>query len=147
MAFLAPPADFLSFLVKQKFDDAQAEDVGRKLAAYEIFSPKEFFGFFSAGPSIYDFWEYHADWERKGGILSKLRDMLIKLQTHEKEALEESDRLLDSRLDNPIDKQTNETLTTTWLAKYSYRLHPTQECTHQILGSMWRSLMNRQITS
>ena len=96
-------------------------------------------GFFSAGPSIYDFWKDHVDWERKGGILSKLRDMRSKLQNNEKEALEESDRLLDSRLDNPIDKKTNETLTITWLAKYSYRLHPTPEGTHQILGSMWRS--------
>ena len=136
MAFLAAPAEFLSFLVKQIFDDAQAEDVGRKLAAYEIFSPKDFWGFFSAGPSIYDFWKDHVDWERKGGILSKLTDMLIKLQNNEKEALGETDRLLDSHLDNPIDKKTNETLTTTWLAKYSYRLHLTQECTHQNLGSM-----------
>ena len=107
MAFLAVPSDFLAFLAKQHFDDAQAEDVGRKLAAYEIFSPKYFLCFFSAGPSIYDFWKDHLDWERKGGILSKLRDMLIKLQNHEKEALEESDRLLDSRLDNPINKKTN----------------------------------------
>ena len=72
--------------------------------------------------------------------------MLLKLQRSEQQALEESDRLLDSRLDNPIDKKTNETLTTSWLAKYSYRLHPTQEGTHQILGSIWRSLMNRQMT-
>ena len=82
-------SDFLAFLAKQKFDDAQAEDVGRTLAAYEIFSPKYCLGFFSAGPSIYDFWKDHLDWERKGGILSKLRDMLIKLQHSEKESLEE----------------------------------------------------------
>ena len=68
MAFLAVPSDFLAFLAKQMFDDAQAEDVGRKLAAYEIFSPKSFLGFFSAGTSIYDFWKDHLDWERKGGI-------------------------------------------------------------------------------
>ena len=73
--------------------------------------------------------------------------MLFKVQSSEKEALEKSDRLLDSRLDNLIDKKTNQTLTTSWLAKYSYRLHPTQEGTHQILGSMWRSLMNRRITT
>ena len=73
--------------------------------------------------------------------------MLIKLQNSEKEVLELSRRQLDSRLDNPIDKKTNKTLTTTWLARYSYRLHPTQEGTRQILGSMWRSLMNRQITT
>ena len=114
----AVPADVLAFPCKQGFDDAQAEDIGRKFAAYEIFSPKDVWGFFSAGPSIYDFWKDHVDWERKEGILSKLRDMLIKLQNNEKEALEESDRLLDSRLENPIDKKTNKTLTTTWLAKY-----------------------------
>ena len=130
------PADFLAFLNKQGFEEAQAEDVGWKLAAYEILSQKNRSGIFSAGPSIYDFWGDHSDWERKGGILSKLRDMLIKLQHSEKEALEESNRLLDSRLDNPIDKHMNKTLTTTWLAKYSYRLHPTQEGTHKILGSM-----------
>ena len=73
--------------------------------------------------------------------------MLLKLQRSEKEALEDSGRLLDSRLDSSIDKKTNETLTTTWLAKYSYRLNPTQEGTHQIPGSMWRSLMNRRITT
>ena len=84
MAFLEVPSDFLAFLAKQHFDDAQAEDVGRKLVAYEIFSPKELLVFFSAGPSIYDFWKDHLDWERKGGILSKLKDMLIKLQNHEK---------------------------------------------------------------
>ena len=90
-------------------------------------------GCFLAGPSIWEFWREHKDWERKGGLLSQMRDMVIKFQNDEKEALEESDRLLVSRLDNPIDKKTNETLTTTWLARHSCCLHPAQEGTHQIL--------------
>ena len=36
----AVPDNFLAFLNKQVFEEAQAQDVGRKLAAYEIFSPK-----------------------------------------------------------------------------------------------------------
>ena len=99
------PEDFLALTNKQGFEEAQAFDVGLKLAAYEILSPKEFLGYFSAGPSIYDFWRDRKDWERKGGLLSKLRDMLIKLQNGEKEAIEESDRLLDSRHDNPTDQK------------------------------------------
>ena len=71
----------------------------------------------------------------------------MNLQNNEKEAFEESDRLPDSPLDNPIEKKINETFITTWLARYSYRLHPSQEGTHQILRGMRRSLMNRQITS
>ena len=51
----AVPGDLLAFLNKQVFDKAQALDVGRKLAAYEIISSKEFLGYFSAGPSIYEF--------------------------------------------------------------------------------------------
>ena len=100
------PADFLAFLNNQGFEEAKAEDVGRKLAAYKIFSPKEFLGLFSAGPSIHDFWSDQSDWERKGSTLSKLRDMLIKLQNSETETLEESDRLLDSRLDVSIIRST-----------------------------------------
>ena len=73
--------------------------------------------------------------------------MLLKLQSSGKEALGESDRLLDSRLDNAIEQKTNETLTITWLAKHSCRLYPSQEGTYKILGSMWRSLMNRRITT
>ena len=45
------PGDFLAFINKQGFEEAQALDVG----LYEILSPKEFLGYFSAGPSIYDF--------------------------------------------------------------------------------------------
>ena len=77
------PVDFLAFLKKLGFEEAQAEDVGQKLAAYEIFSQKQFLGFFSAGPSICYIWRDHSDWEQKGGILSKLRDMFIKLQHSE----------------------------------------------------------------
>ena len=51
------------------------------------------------------------------------------------------------RLDHSINTNVSETLTTTWLARYSYRLHPTQEGTHQILGSMLRSFMQRQIST
>ena len=36
----AVPDDFLAFLNKQGFEEAQALDVGQKLAAYEIISPK-----------------------------------------------------------------------------------------------------------
>ena len=52
---------------------------------------------------------------------------------------------MDPVLDNTNDTKTNKTLTGTWLQAYGYRLHPTQEATNQILGSMWRSLQNRQI--
>ena len=57
----------------------------------------------------------------------------------------EEDTLLDSTLDNPIDAQTNKSLTLTWESRYGFRLHPTQEATHQILGTMWRRLQLRQI--
>ena len=54
---------------------------------------------------------------------------------------------MDPEVDNPIDKTAHDTLTRSWLFMYGYRLHPSQEGTHQVLGSMWRSLLSRQITS
>jgi hypothetical protein len=52
---------------------------------------------------------------------------------------------MDVTLDLPIDPATNKCLTATWEAMYGFPLHPTQEGTHQILGSMWRALKNRQL--
>ena len=53
--------------------------------------------------------------------------------------------MFDLTLNNPIDPQTNKLLSQTWLELYGYALHPTMEANHQILGSMWRHLMTRQL--
>ena len=51
---------------------------------------------------------------------------------------------MDSRVDHPIDRKTHDTLTKVRLSRYGIRLHPTQEATRQIMGSMWRALQTRQ---
>ena len=49
---------------------------------------------------------------------------------------------MDPEVDDPIDMKTR-----SWLSLYGYRLHPTHEGTHQVLGSMWRPLLSRQMKS
>ena len=52
--------------------------------------------------------------ENKGSYLAKLRDMLLTLQDNEAEARERESLILDSRIDNPIDRKTHDTLTKVW---------------------------------
>ena len=73
--------------------------------------------------------------------------MLLTLQDNEAEARERENLILDNRIDNPIDNKTHDTLTKVWLSSYGIRLRPTQEATHQIMGSMWSSLQTRQTTT
>ena len=70
--------------------------------------------------------------------------MLLTLQDNESEARERESLILDNRVDNPIDRKSHDTLTKVWLSRYGIWLHPTQEGTHQIMESMWRSLQARQ---
>ena len=95
------------------------------------------------------FWKSVPEWQQtdsvRRGILANLRTMLNSLSRMEKQAVDAQEQITDPILDNPIDAKTNKTLTGTWLQAYGYRLLPTQEATNQILGSMWRSLQNRQI--
>ena len=65
------------------------------------------------------------------------------LQDNEADTRERENHILDNRVDNPIDKKTHDTLTTVWLARYGFRLHPIREGTHQVMGDMWRALNNR----
>ena len=113
-------------------------------------SVPEFLGYsaiFDGG--LVTFWKSVPEWQQenaaRGGIFASLRTMLNSLSRMEKQAVGAQDQIMDPTLDNPIDAKTNKTLTGTWLQAYGYRLHPTQEATNQILGSMWRSLQNRQI--
>ena len=63
----------------------------------------------------------------------------------EKQAVDAEEQIMDPIPDNPIYAKTHKTLAGTWLQSYGYRLHPTEEVTNQILGSMWRCLQHRQI--
>ena len=141
---------FVEYIARHDFDPAQALEVATKLDAIGITTVKDFAGYFSGhpeGPTVYKSWHSIAELKTKGSYLAKLRDMLLTLQDNEAEARERENLILDNRVDNPIDKKTHDTLTKVWLSRYGIRLHPTQEGTHQIMGSMWRSLPTRQTTT
>ena len=134
---------FVDYIARHDFEAGQALEVATKLEAIGITTVKDFVGYFShlnEGPTVFKFWNSIAEWKTKGSYLAKLRDMLLTLQDNESEARERENLMLDNRVDNPIDRRTHDTLTKVWLARYGIRLHPTQEGTHQIMGSMWRSL-------
>ena len=139
--------DFEDYIRKHDFQPEQALEVLTKLSLIDITTVKDFVGYFSGhheGPTVFKFWSSISEWRTKGSFLAKLRDMLLTLQDNESEARERESLILDSRVDNPIDRKTHDTLTKVWLSRYGIRLHPTQEATHQIMGSMWRALPTRQ---
>ena len=140
----------VDYIARHDFEAGQALEVATKLAAIGITTVKHFVGYFShpnEGPTVFKFWNSTciAEWKTKASYLARLREMLLTLQDNESEARERENLMLDNRVDNPIDRRTHDTLTKVWLARYGIRLHPTQEGTHQIMGSMWRSLQTRQI--
>ena len=139
--------DFVDDITRHDFQPEQANEVATKLLAIDITTVKDFVGYFSGhqeGATVYKFWSSIAEWRAKGSYLAKFRDMLLTLQDNEAEATVRESLILDNRVDNPIDRKTHDTLTKVWLSRYGIRLHPTQEGTHQIMGSMWRSLQTRQ---
>ena len=103
-----------------------------------------FLGYVAQIPII-DFWRSQAGWATRGALLAYLRSSLMALQDAETNTKEKEKSMLDLTLNNPIDPQTNKSLSQTWLELYGYALHPTMEANHQILGSMWRHLMTRQL--
>ena len=139
---------FVDDMARHGFDAAQALEVATKLAAIGITTVKHFVGYFShgnEGPTVFKFWNSINEWKTKASYLARLREMMLTLQDNESEARERENLLLDNRVDNPIDRRTHDTLTKVWLSRYGVRLHPTQEGSHQIMGSMWRSLQTRQM--
>ena len=96
---------------------------------------------------MYRWWADQPDWRTKGNILARLMHMFDNLEASAAAAKQQDALLMDPEVDKPIDKKTHDSLTRSWLSLYGYRLHPTQEGAHQVLGSMWRSLLSRQITS
>ena len=140
--------EFVAYMRTQNFTLEDATDVAEKVAAAGLLSASDFLGFYSTkGTDMYRFWADQHDWQGKGGILARLRHMFDNLEASAESAKQQDALLMDPEIDNPIDKKTHDSLTRTWLSLYGYRLHPTQEGTHQVLGSMWRSLLSRQITS
>ena len=85
---------------------------------------------------MYRWWNDQAGWQTQGNILARLRHMFNNLEASAASAKQQDALLMDPEVDNPIDKKTHDTLTRSWLAMYGYRLQPTQEGTHQVLGSM-----------
>ena len=134
-------------LKREGMKEDQFDICGAELASKcDVYTVKEFTGYFGAGQQfLVDFWKSKAEWRAKGSILAYLRNALNALVSADKKSKSEKDTLLDSTLDNPIDPQTNKNLTLTWESCYGFRLHPTQEATHQILGTMWRRLQLRQL--
>ena len=142
---MATNPDFVAYLRTQNFDSAQSVDVAEKLAIAELFSASEFLGFYSTkGTDLHRWWNDQAGWPSQGNILARLRHMFDNLAASAAIAKQQDALLMDPEVDNPIDKKTHDALTRSWLPLYGYRLHPTQEGTHQVLGSMWRFLLSRQ---
>ena len=140
----------MDYITKHDFKPEQALEVATKLSLIDITTVKDFVGYFSGhheGPRMFTFWSSIPEWRTKGSFLAKLRNMLLTLQDNESEARERESLILNNREDNPIDRKTHDTLTKVWLSRYGIQLHPTQEATHQIKGSMWRALQTRQTTT
>ena len=93
-------------------------------------------GFHSTKTDMYRWWADQPDWRTKGNILARLRHMFDNLEASAAAAKQQDALLMDPEVDNPIDKKTHDSLTRFWLSLYGCRLHPTQEGTHQVLGSM-----------
>ena len=141
---MAVKQDFLDYMTKHDFQPDQALEVAATLALIDITTVKDFVVYFSTGPTVFKFWAGIPEWKGKGSYLAQLRDMLLTLQDNAVEARERESLILDRRIDNPIDRKTHDTLTKVWLSRYGIRLHPTQEATNQIMGSMLRALQTRQ---
>ena len=115
--------EFVAYMRTQNFTAEQATDVAE-------------------GTDMYRWWNDQAGWQTQGNILARLRHMFDNLEASAASAKQQDALLMDPEVDNPIDKKTHETLPRSWLSMYGCRLHPTQEGTHQVLGSMWRSLLS-----
>ena len=140
--------EFVAYTRTLNFTAEQAVDVAEKFSLSGLHSPSDFLGFCSTrGTDMYRWWNDQAGWQSQGNILARLQHMFDNLEASAASAKQQDALLMDPEVDNPIDKKTHDTLTRSWLSMYGYRLHPTQEGTHQVLGSMWRSLLRRQITS
>jgi hypothetical protein len=109
-----------------------------------VMTVHHYLGYFAQVPII-DFWKSQIGWKTRGALLAYLRSAFLALQEAESNTKEKEKSMLDSTLNNPIDPQTNKSLSSTWLELYGYALHPTMEANHQILGSMWRHLLTRQL--
>ena len=140
--------EFVAYMRTQNFTADDATDVAEKLSIAGLYSASDVLAFYSTkGTDMYRWWADQADWRTKGNILARLRHMFENLEASASAAKQQDALLLDPEVDNPIDKKTHDSLTRSWISLYGFRLHPTQEGTHQVLGSMWRSLLSRQITS
>ena len=149
MTLVNPMSEDLKEVLRQeKMSEDDILVVGRALFdCCDVNTVPLFVGYFGAEPKLlFKFWDSNRDkWEKKGSVLGHLNNALDKLIKAKDARRDEEERLLDTTLDNPIDPRTNKSLTATWEKLYGFRLHPTQEGTHQILGSIWRKLQVRQI--
>ena len=151
---MAAQAELPAYL-KQHMSEADAIKTRDELAGkLGLNSVSKFLGYVAIlVGGLVNFWLSDPEWHQPGhagrGILAHLRGMLNGLQRTEKQAHEAEDKIVDPVFDNLIAAKTNKTLTGFWLQAYGYRLHPTQEATNQILGSMWgrsqKSDKHRQI--
>ena len=139
------------FMKNSDMDRDTAIEVCQKLnAKLRLTSIDMFLHYFQATPLV-DFWKNVPEWNgvrngiAQGSILAQMRIAHIKLVKADKQSQADDDVAMDAAIDQPIDPRTNKSLTVTWRQHYGYDLHPTQEATHQILGSLYRALQLRQI--
>ena len=128
---MATNPDFMAYLRTHNFDADQAQDVAGHLALSSLYSAPDFLGFYSTqGTDMHRWWNAQAGWQSQGNILARLRYIFDNLEASAASAKQQDALLMDPEVDNPIDKKTHDTLTSSWLSLYGYRLHPTQEGTH-----------------
>ena len=89
-------------MAKHDVEPDHALAVATQLSHIGIATAKEFFGYFSCGPTVYLFWDSIPEWKRHGNYLAKLRDMFMTLQDNEADARERENLILDNRVDNPL---------------------------------------------
>ena len=129
-------------------EEGETEEVLEETWKLGVKTGRQFAGYFGPeGESLHTFWKGVSRWKGRGAIFSNMREAHELLNRMKSQRVEEEKVMLDPTLDNPIDPRTNELLTKIWKQRYGFRLHPSQEGTHQILGSMWRMLQRRQIVA
>ena len=94
------PEEEVDEVAKALFEDVGVETVHHYL------------GYFAQIPII-EFWRSQVGWETRGALLAYLRSSLLALQEAESSTKEKEKSMLDLTLNNPIDPQTNKSLSHT----------------------------------
>ena len=105
------------------------KDVDRFKTYFEHYTVREFFD--------------EMNWKKRAALFCSIQRAVNCLQElSDAQKKMEADLAEEER--KPLDPKTTESLNETWVGRYGFPLHPTQECTSQTLNTMYRNLKNRR---